>query len=138
MKAVNKATHSCLCSSPWVSTVRLKQPALSCGQGSASSLILTTSTSQQCLSVLGHPVYAIVEERLRVQAKIRIHGGKTKVWNRAGERSQICDVLERIARLQNPGAVVLRGSGILSDQQGMKVLGTTWVMLISSPSTCSQ
>ena len=32
-KAVNKATHSCLCSSPWVSTVRLKQPALSCGQG---------------------------------------------------------------------------------------------------------
>ena len=47
-------------------------------------------------------MYAIVEEQLRVQAKIRIHGGKTKVWNRAGERPQICDVLERIARLQNP------------------------------------
>ena len=43
-------------------------------------------------------VYAIMEEQLRVQ--IRIHGGKTKVWNRAGERPQICDVLERIARLQ--------------------------------------
>ena len=69
-------------------------------------------------------VYAIVEEQLRVQSKIRIHGGKTKVWNRAGERPQICDVLERIARFQNPRAVVWRGSGIPSDQQGMKVLGT--------------
>ena len=44
VKAANKATTSCLCSSPWVTRVRLKQLALSCGQGSASSLILTTST----------------------------------------------------------------------------------------------
>ena len=30
-------------------------------------------------------VYAIVEEQLRTRARIRIHGGKTKVWNRGGE-----------------------------------------------------
>ena len=46
-------------------------------------------------------VYAIVEER-----------------NRAGERPQICDVLERIARLQNPRAVVWRRSGYLVISKG--------------------
>ena len=35
-------------------------------------------------------VYAIVEEQLRTRARIRIHGGKTKVWNRGGERPAIC------------------------------------------------
>ena len=45
------------------------------------------------------PVYAIVEEQLRTRARIKIHGGKTKVWNRGGERPAICDVLERIARV---------------------------------------
>ena len=33
----------------------------------------------------------------------RIHCGKTKVWNRAGTRPAACDVLERVARLVNPG-----------------------------------
>ena len=69
-------------------------------------------------------VYAIVEEQLKTRARIRIHGGKTKVWNRGGERPAICDVLERIARVQNPQAVVWRGSDIPSNQQGIKVLGT--------------
>ena len=32
------------------------------------------------------PVYAIVQEELRVHACIRIHCGKTKVWNREGTR----------------------------------------------------
>ena len=69
-------------------------------------------------------LYAIVEEQLRTRARIRIHGGKTKVWNRGGERPAMCDVLERIARVQNPQAVVWRGSDIPSHQQGIKVLGT--------------
>ena len=69
-------------------------------------------------------VYAIVEEQLRTRARIRIHGGKTKVWNRGGERPAICYVLERIARVQNPQAVVWRGSDIPSHQQGITVLGT--------------
>ena len=31
-----------------------------------------------------------------MQAKFRIHGGKTKVWNRAGEQPHFFAVLERI------------------------------------------
>ena len=69
-------------------------------------------------------VYSVVEEQLRVHARIGIHGGKTKVWNRAGERPQNCDVLERVAQMENPRAVVWRGSGIPTEQQGIKVLGT--------------
>ena len=61
-------------------------------------------------------VYSVVEEQLRVHARVGIHGGKTRVWNRVGERPQICDVLERIARMENLRAVV-------SQRQGIKVLG---------------
>ena len=39
------------------------------------------------------------------KSQIGSHDGKTKVWNRAGERPQICDVLERIALLQNTRGV---------------------------------
>ena len=62
-------------------------------------------------------VHPIVE--LRVQAKIRIHSGKTKVWNRAGERPQICDVLECIARVPEPTSCCVEGVW-----HSMKVLGT--------------
>ena len=69
-------------------------------------------------------VYSVVEEQLRVQARIGIHGDKTLVWNRAGERPQICDVLERIAQMENPRAFFWRLSDIPTEQQGIKVLGT--------------
>ena len=36
--------------------------------------------------------------------------GKTKVWNKAGLRPGVCDVLERAARERNPLALVLEGS----------------------------
>ena len=55
---------------------------------------------------------------------IRVHTGKTKVWNRAGIKPLACDVLERIARIQHPSAVVWRGSDIPTVDQGIKVLGT--------------
>ena len=35
-----------------------------------------------------------------------------------------CDVLEQIARTVNPTARVWRGSGVPTEQQGMKILGT--------------
>ena len=77
-------------------------------------------TMRECVGV----VSAIVEEQLRTRARIRIHCGKTKVWNCGGEKPAICDVLEHIARVQNPQAVVWRGSDIPSHQQGITVLGT--------------
>ena len=48
------------------------------------------------------PVYANLQENLHVHACIRIHCGKTKVWNKAGIRPAACDALERIARIGNP------------------------------------
>ena len=49
---------------------------------------------------------------------------KTKLWNAAGIRPAICDVLERVAQEQNPSARVWRGAGIPVEQQGIKILGT--------------
>ena len=52
--------------------------------------------------------YAILEQELRVHACIRVHTGKTKIWNQAGVRPEVCDVLE----------------GIPFEEQGIKVLGS--------------
>ena len=69
-------------------------------------------------------VHACLGDELQTRASIRIHGGKTKIWNQAGERPPICDVLERIAQQNNPRARVWRGSEVPTAQQGIKVLGT--------------
>ena len=42
-------------------------------------------------------VIASLQEQLFRHARIRLHGGKTQVWNRAGIRPVACDVLEQIA-----------------------------------------
>ena len=68
-------------------------------------------------------VHACLGDELRTRANIHIHGGKTKVWNQAGVRPPICDVLERIARTNDPRARVWRGSDVPTEQQGIKVLG---------------
>ena len=64
-----------------------------------------------------------LETELWNRSKIRIHGGKTKIWNRAGIRPPICDELERRARAIDPSAIVWRGSEVPCHQQGLKVLG---------------
>ena len=69
------------------------------------------------------PVCAAMQDSLLCHAGIRIHVGKTKVWNKAGVRPQICDVLERMARDNDPSARVWRGSGVPSAEQGVKILG---------------
>ena len=53
-----------------------------------------------------------------------VHVGKTKIWNRAGNRPAVCDVLERIARTVNPRVKVWRGSQLPTVERGIKVLGT--------------
>ena len=69
------------------------------------------------------PVNVTLQAELWRHAKITVHGGKTKVWNSAGERPEACHELERVARLSDPEAIVWRGSGIPVDRQGIKVLG---------------
>ena len=56
---------------------------------------------------------------------IRVHQGKTKIWNAAGEKPPGCDELERTATVAEPTAVVWRGSEDLpSCRRGIKILGT--------------
>ena len=70
-------------------------------------------------------VYASVDGELFRHAGIRVHGGKTRVWNSAGTRPLACDILEQIAQATSDHAEpVWRGSDLPTDQQGIKVLGT--------------
>ena len=85
--------------------------------------------------------YTILEEELRVHACIRIHLGKTKVWNQAGLRPPVCDVLERLARIEDPTATVWKGPGLPEEDQGIKVLGSPLgsgrpVCVVTSPPLC--
>ena len=52
------------------------------------------------------------------------HGSHPQVWNSGGTRPEACDALERVARAENPRAVVRKGSDVPSREQGIKILGT--------------
>ena len=62
-------------------------------------------------------IYAILQHELFTHAGIRVHGGKTQVWNMAGIRPAACDVLEQIAQAADPTAVVWRGSDVPTRDQ---------------------
>ena len=64
------------------------------------------------------PVYATVQDSLWEEAGIRIHVGKTKVWNAAGIRLAICG-----PGTESSGPSVA-GCRIPVEQQGIKILGT--------------
>ena len=68
--------------------------------------------------------YTILEEELRVHACIRIHLEKTKVWNQAGLRPPVCDVLERLARIEDPTARVQDSQREPRDQSSGVAFGT--------------
>ena len=57
-------------------------------------------------------------------ARIRLHQGKTVVWNKAGICLRGCHALEDAARRADPNAVVWRGNVLLEPElQGLGVLG---------------
>ena len=67
-----------LCSSPWVSTVRLKQPVSQLWPGQRIFDFLD-DIYRVTMPERVDAVCAIVEEQLHVRTRIRIHGSKTKV-----------------------------------------------------------
>ena len=68
-------------------------------------------------------VHAALEEELFTHCHIRVHAGKTRMWNVAGIRRDACDVLECLAACHDSGPV-WRGSDVHTYQQGVKILGT--------------
>ena len=54
-------------------------------------------------------VYKILEEEICAHTHIRMHHGKTQVWNRGSVIPPGIETLTRVAQLTRPGAVVSRG-----------------------------
>ena len=70
-------------------------------------------------------VYAALQEELWRHARIRVHDGKSQVWNSSGTRPEGCDVLDRAARAMDPNfTTVWRGSGVVPAEQGIRILCT--------------
>ena len=72
------------------------------------------------------PACTAIREALWQHSRIRVHEGITKVWSSGGIRPVACDMLERIARENNPNireVRVWRGGGP-NRERGISVLGT--------------
>ena len=89
------------------------------------SLSWTTFTSSPNQTEWGRST-ARCKKSSGTHSRIRIHGGKTHVWNQAGVKPDACEALQRVAEALDPtGQVkVWRGSEVPSAEQGIKVLGT--------------
>ena len=70
------------------------------------------------------PMYASLHTELWVHACVRIDGGKTQVWNAAGQKPGVCEAMDQVARALHPEAKVCKGSELPPEDQGLKVLGT--------------
>ena len=57
----------------------------------------------------------MLQDVLFLHAHIRLHSGRTQVWNKSGTRPQACNALERVARTVNQ---------LPAHEQGIKVFGT--------------
>ena len=58
-------------------------------------------------------------------ARIRLHQGKTQLWNRGGVAPEGWDRLTAAARTSDPSAVVWKGDPSLpASEQGLRILGT--------------
>ena len=70
-------------------------------------------------------LFGVVEAELWRCSRIRVHQGKTQVWNRSGVRPPFCDVLDRAAVVaeRDPTSTAWRGDGP-TQTQGIRVLGT--------------
>ena len=67
--------------------------------------------------------HTVLEKELFRHCHIRVHAGKTGVWNVTGIRPDACDLLERLTARHNSGPV-WRGSVVPRHHQGVKILRT--------------
>ena len=75
-----------------------------------------------CLPDRVGAVFAILEQELQAHAEIRLHLGKTQVWNRGGVTPDGVDELQRRARRLRLEVVVWKGDPqLLEEQQEVRV-----------------
>ena len=78
-----------------------------------------------CLSDRVAAIHMLLVFALWVHGRIRVHAGKTKIYNCAGEKPEACGHLERIARTVLEDARVWRGGAEIPEvERCIKVLGT--------------
>ena len=65
-------------------------------------------------------VVASLQQHLFTHARIRLHGGKTQVWNGAGIRPPACEALDQIARALDPRDVVWKGPELPVEEQASR------------------
>ena len=69
-------------------------------------------------------VHALLQRHLWEQTGIRVHQGKTKIWNSGGVKPPVADALTARAQVDHPTALVWRGDPMLDvSKQGLNVLG---------------
>ena len=72
-------------------------------------------------------IYGLLQHALFAHSSIRVHHGKTQVWSRGGVVPVGIDVLQAVARVNDPHAIVWGGDPTLrSEEQGVRILGTPW------------
>ena len=70
-------------------------------------------------------IFSLLQNALFIHSAIRDHHGKTQVWNRGGVVPTGIEVMEAVARITDPEAIVWRGDTVLpSEDQGVRILGT--------------
>ena len=70
-------------------------------------------------------IYGILQHELFTHSSIRVHHGKTQVWNRGSVAPMGIEVLQAVARVHDPDAIVWRGDSTLRGvDQGVRILGT--------------
>ena len=89
------------------------------GEKVLASLVYVICAPERVLDV-----YKILEGEIFAHTHIRMHHGKTQVWNRGSVIPHGVETSTRVAQLTRPGAVVWRGDyGLPPSQQGIKILG---------------
>ena len=117
--------RSCLCFTLWGSIQLWKRStANSAPQSVYWHTMMTSTLSPLTQNGKVGPIHAAMQNELWVHSCVRIDGGKTQVWNAAGQKPGVCDAMDQVARGLNPEAKVWRGSELPTHKQGMKVLGT--------------
>ena len=70
-------------------------------------------------------ICGILQNVLLHHSSIRVHHGKIQVWNREGLAPRGIDVMQAVARIHDPDAIVWRGDVSLPTvDQGVQLLGT--------------
>ena len=78
-----------------------------------------------CSPARVNAIYGLLQNALFAHSSIRVHNGKTQVWNRGGVVPAGIEVLQAVVGVNDPDAIVWRGDPALhSEAQGVRILGT--------------